>query len=152
MEILCSLKNLHLTFGSKELFTGADLTIHRGEKIGLLGLNGKGKSSLFKILDGELKADNSTPPCLFDKAKGNGKNFLGYSCFYIPQELPLEDNDQVTINEYFFRFYPKIESIHHELEKINDEFSTQTDPDKIDKLINRQEVLHQEFETLNGLE
>jgi ATP-binding cassette subfamily F protein 3 len=46
-----------LSRGAKPLIEGADLTIHAGERVGLIGANGSGKSSLFALLRGELHAD-----------------------------------------------------------------------------------------------
>ncbi|TMH31523.1 MAG: ATP-binding cassette domain-containing protein, partial [Betaproteobacteria bacterium] len=43
--------------GPKALLEQVDLTIHAGERIGLIGANGSGKSSLFALLRGELHAD-----------------------------------------------------------------------------------------------
>ena len=113
MSILCTLKNIQLTFGTKEIFKNATFTIHSDAKIGLLGLNGQGKSSLLKILAGEIEPDPSTPAFQFDKSKGEDN--IKYNCFYIPQELPLEDIDgnkqDYTIQNYFFRFYPEFDRI-----------------------------------------
>jgi ATP-binding cassette subfamily F protein 3 len=49
--------NLTLRRGAKVLLEGADVSIHPGERIGLIGANGSGKSSLFALLRGELHAD-----------------------------------------------------------------------------------------------
>ena len=49
--------NVSLMRGTKPLFEGADLTLNPGDKIGLIGANGAGKSSLFAMLRGELHAD-----------------------------------------------------------------------------------------------
>jgi len=51
------LRNLSLFRGSLPLLQGADLTIHAGQKLGLVGPNGSGKSSLFAMLRGELHPD-----------------------------------------------------------------------------------------------
>ena len=44
------LRKLSLQRGSKPLFDSVDLTIHAGQKIGVTGANGSGKSSLFALL------------------------------------------------------------------------------------------------------
>ena len=51
------LSQLGLRRGAKPLLEGAELTVHAGERIGLIGANGSGKSSLFALLRGELHAD-----------------------------------------------------------------------------------------------
>lgn len=54
---LISLKNIHLQRATKTLFDNLDLTIHVGQKIGLIGVNGSGKSSLFNLMLREIKED-----------------------------------------------------------------------------------------------
>ena len=51
------LSNVTLRRGTEPLLEHADLTVHPGEKIGLVGPNGCGKSSLFALLLGRLEAD-----------------------------------------------------------------------------------------------
>ncbi len=51
------LKNVTLLRGSKPVLQGASATLHPGEKIGLVGRNGAGKSSLFSLLAGRLQLD-----------------------------------------------------------------------------------------------
>ena len=110
--ILCSFKNLNLSFGSKVLFKDAELLIEEGERIGLLGLNGKGKSSLFKILEGKQSADSSVPPFTFDKTQG-------FSLFHVPQEIPTDILDTTSIQNCFWEFYPQFKEAHAQLDKIN---------------------------------
>lgn len=54
---MIQLQNVSLHRGPLALLEGADLTIHSGWKVGLIGANGVGKSSLFKLVLGELHAD-----------------------------------------------------------------------------------------------
>ncbi|ATR85535.1 ABC transporter ATP-binding protein [Pseudomonas sp. HLS-6] len=51
------LSNLTLQRGPQRLLEGAELTLHPGQKAGLIGANGAGKSSLFALLRGELTPD-----------------------------------------------------------------------------------------------
>ncbi|MFD2640770.1 ATP-binding cassette domain-containing protein [Pseudomonas japonica] len=51
------LSNLTLQRGPQRLLEGAELTLHAGQKAGLIGANGAGKSSLFALLRGELTPD-----------------------------------------------------------------------------------------------
>ena len=50
-------RNLALSRGAQPLFNGASLTLERGWKVGLVGANGSGKSSLLSLIAGELAAD-----------------------------------------------------------------------------------------------
>ncbi len=49
--------NVSLRRGAKPLLEAADVSVHPGERIGLIGANGSGKSSLFALLRGELHTD-----------------------------------------------------------------------------------------------
>ncbi len=57
---MLALTDLSLRRGSKLLLEGADLRIHPGQKVGLVGANGCGKSSLFGLILGELGADGGS--------------------------------------------------------------------------------------------
>ncbi|HWV63575.1 MAG TPA: ATP-binding cassette domain-containing protein, partial [Oxalicibacterium sp.] len=53
-------QNVSLARGIKPLLDSADLTLNPGDRIGLIGANGAGKSSLFGVLRGELHADQGS--------------------------------------------------------------------------------------------
>ncbi|HSG46383.1 MAG TPA: ATP-binding cassette domain-containing protein, partial [Longimicrobiales bacterium] len=55
---LLSAQDLHLAFGARPLLEGATLHVERGERIGLVGRNGAGKSSLLKTLAGLVPPDD----------------------------------------------------------------------------------------------
>jgi ATP-binding cassette subfamily F protein 3 len=81
---MISLRNLSLFRGSLPLLQGADLTIHAGQKLGLIGPNGSGKSSLFAMLQGRLQPDGGElelPP--------------GIAIAHVAQETPALDGSAV---------------------------------------------------------
>jgi ATP-binding cassette, subfamily F, member 3 len=55
---MINLKNVVLRRGAKILLDSASVTINPGEKVGLVGRNGAGKSSLFALLNGGLHEDS----------------------------------------------------------------------------------------------
>ncbi|MDX1490932.1 MAG: ATP-binding cassette domain-containing protein [Pseudohongiellaceae bacterium] len=56
--LLYRLSNLSLAYGDKPLLDQVDLTIHSGERIGILGHNGAGKSTFMKLLCGQATPDS----------------------------------------------------------------------------------------------
>jgi ATP-binding cassette subfamily F protein uup len=55
---LIQLINMQLAFGDLPLLDGASLSVQRGDKLGLIGRNGSGKSSLLKLIAGSIHADD----------------------------------------------------------------------------------------------
>ncbi len=60
MSNLITLNQVHLAYGHHPLLDGADLTIQSDERIGLIGRNGAGKSSLLRLLDGRTQPDDGS--------------------------------------------------------------------------------------------
>ncbi|WKS95749.1 ABC-F family ATP-binding cassette domain-containing protein [Riemerella columbina] len=54
-KVIFEAENLGKTYGNKQVFDGVDFFVQRGQKIALLGQNGQGKTTLAKILAGEIK-------------------------------------------------------------------------------------------------
>jgi ATP-binding cassette subfamily F protein uup len=54
---LLSLLDAHLAYGDRPLLDGAQLTVQAGERLGLIGRNGTGKSSLLRIIAAQTKLD-----------------------------------------------------------------------------------------------
>ncbi|MBI3543642.1 MAG: ABC-F family ATP-binding cassette domain-containing protein [Deltaproteobacteria bacterium] len=60
MGILVSVHQLSKTFGARPLFSGITFVLNEGERVGLIGPNGMGKSTLLKILAGQYTPDTGT--------------------------------------------------------------------------------------------
>src|SRR3989442_14587307 len=71
------LSQVTLRRGAKTLLEGADVALSPGDKIGLIGANGSGKSRLFALLRGELHAD-----------KGEGDYPARWRVAYVGHETP----------------------------------------------------------------
>ena len=52
--------NLEKSFGPQSLFEGVSFLINEGERVGLVGKNGTGKSTLFKMILGQESPDSGT--------------------------------------------------------------------------------------------
>lgn len=76
-DAMIRFKNISLQRGSKLLFQDADISLHRGQRIGVTGANGTGKSSLFALLLGELHQD-----------QGDLDIPSGISIAHVAQEMP----------------------------------------------------------------
>jgi ATP-binding cassette subfamily F protein uup len=84
---LLSASDIRLAYGTQVLLDGVSLTVSPGEKVGLVGRNGCGKTSLLRILAGENEAD-----------AGEISRRRGLRCGYLPQEFELQDDLTVRAN------------------------------------------------------
>src|SRR3569832_1012361 len=100
---MLELRDLRLRRGAAVLIDKADLTIFRGDKIGIVGRNGTGKSSLLALLRGDLGADSG------DYSVPGKLNFVSVS-----QELPRTES---TVLEYVRSGDTRLMAIEAELEK-----------------------------------
>ena len=57
---MISLSNVQKSYGDKIIFDNLSLTIYDGEKIGIIGDNGQGKTTLLKIIMGDTDIDSGT--------------------------------------------------------------------------------------------
>ena len=55
---LIRLRNIHVSFGGPAILESISVAIEAGERLCLLGRNGTGKSTLLKVISGEVKADS----------------------------------------------------------------------------------------------
>ncbi len=139
-KIIFSMVNVSKTFNpGKQVLKNIYLSFYYGAKIGVLGLNGSGKSSLLKIIAGEDKAFNGK--VVFSQ---------GYSVGYLPQE-PILDNSK-TVKEVVMEGVAEIAAILKEYEEVNNKFMEPMSDDEMNKCIERQGELTELIEQYDGWE
>ena len=125
-KIIFSMVNVSKTFPpQKQVLKNIYLSFFYGAKIGVLGLNGAGKSSLLKII---ARIDKSY--------QGEVVFSPGYSIGYLPQEPQIDDN--LTVKEVVMQGVQPIVDILKEYEEVNMKFSEPMSDDEMNKLIERQ--------------
>ena len=56
--ICLNVEKLSLSFGTKKILSGVTFSLDEGDRLGIIGVNGCGKSTLFKLILGELYPDD----------------------------------------------------------------------------------------------
>ncbi|MDF2882238.1 MAG: transporter, ATP-binding protein [Clostridiaceae bacterium] len=124
---LITLENIYKSYSDKTLLNGISLGINEGEKIGLIGVNGTGKSTLLKIIAGIESYDS-----------GNINKLSNLTIKYLQQNSNF--NDDFSVIEQIFNGSSEVMSLLREYEKAI--FEIQKSPE--DKNLQR------EIFTLNG--
>ncbi len=132
-KIIYSMIRVTKRHGQREVLKDISLSYFYGAKIGVLGLNGSGKSSLLKILAG---VDPN-----FD-----GKTVLapGFTIGYLEQE-PLVDETR-TVREVVEEGVQDIVDLVKQFEEINARFAEPMEPDEMDALIERQGKVQEQMD------
>jgi ATP-binding cassette ChvD family protein len=126
----------------KQIIKNIYLSFFYGAKIGIIGLNGAGKSTVMKIIAG-----------LDQSYQGDVVFSPGYSVGYLPQEPELDPNK--TVKEIVLEGAKEIVDVLKEYEDINNAFMDEevmNDPDKMDKLIARQGEVQDKIDALDAWE
>ena len=133
MSLLTAL-NLKFGFADGVLFKDAAFQVEEGDRIGLIGANGTGKTSLFKLITGEYQA--------VEGGIVRGKELrIGY----MEQYLHCEDN--LTVYEEALKVFSDVSKMETELEEITKQLENNSDL----SLIEKQVQLTEEIERRDGL-
>ena len=134
-KIIYSMHRVSKKHGSKQVLRDISISYFYGAKIGVIGLNGSGKSSLLNIfagVDTEFSGDISISP--------------GYSIGYLQQEPYLESGR--TVKELVAEGVAEVTALLKEFEEVSDAFG-ESDAD-YDALGARQAALQEKIEALDG--
>ena len=107
--------DLSLSFHTRELFSHVSFGVENGAHIGLVGANGCGKTSLFRVITGGLKPDSGTVS-LSREAK----------LAYMEQFLEAEEDE--SLQAAVMRVFQPLQAMERRLEEINARLEHMTDP------------------------
>ena len=131
---MISITNLSFHFGARAMYDEASLHIKPGDKIGLIGANGTGKSTLLRIITGEYQPDGGSISMAKDCTIG-----------FLNQDL-LSYQTQDSILHVVMQAFQRALDIHEEMEKVLHEMETNYREELVEKLGELQE----EYERLDG--
>ena len=92
--MLLSAEHLSINFGSRQLLEDVNFYLNEGDKVGVIGINGTGKSTFLKVLAGKLEAD-----------AGTISRNPNVQVSLLEQNPPMEDD--ATVLEQVFLHFPK---------------------------------------------
>ena len=143
-KVIFSMSGVSKTYpgANKQVLKDIYLSFFYGAKIGILGLNGSGKSSLLKIIAG-----------LDKNFQGDVVFSPGYNVGYLSQEPELDPDK--TVLEIVKEGMSETVAILDEYNHINDQFGlpeVYEDADKMQKLMDRQAILQDEIDARNAWE
>ncbi len=135
MSVL-TITNLTHIFDNKQLFLDANLTVNNGEHIGIVGLNGAGKSTFMNIITGKLSQDG-----------GEIKWLNGIRWGYLDQHATIDKT--LTVIEYLKTSFQYLYDLNASLEELYKEMETELDPDKLDALITKTSKMQDRLQDAN---
>ena len=129
------IKDLSMSFGLQEIFNNVSLQIKDDEKIGIIGVNGAGKSTFFKLILGKLKPDSG-------KIIFKTGTRIGFLPQVINDEIPSMD---ISVFDFLLEGRP-IKQLETELNKVYEEAAIETNDKKIDYLMKQIAKLQQKLD------
>ena len=135
MAIL-TVNNISLSFGEESILEHVSFELQKGQRAGLVGVNGSGKTSLFKVLTGEYAPDSGSVTLSRDAV-------LGYMEQHVCRDL-----QRPAFDEVLSVFTPLLR-MERELEDVTALLAQQ--PQDLDRLVLRQAELTERFQDAGGL-
>ena len=129
---LVVVENCELSFGGRTIFSGLNLRIGEEDRIGLVGRNGSGKSSLFRVLVGQQEPDSGSVRCASTIRIG-----------YLPQELEVEGGR--TLLDSILSSVPGRSRLEETLEVVEHELAQATTVDEQMELAEKLANLHDDL-------
>lgn len=132
-----SVNNASKNFGFKNILDGFDLEATTGERIALIGPNGCGKTTLFKIISGEEILDKG----MVSTRKGATIGLLS--------QIPPKVNDDVTVRDILLRSFADLFELEKKMREYEAKLAT-IEPDKLDSVLKVYGKLQEHFDNMGG--
>ena len=133
---IASLSNVEKHFGKKVLFEKADMAIFEGERVGFIGANGTGKSTLFKMLMGQVQPDVGTVAV----ARGTRVGYL--------VQNPSFDLENTVLDEAELGF-AELHELSHRMRDLEHRMAEATG-DELEKVLEKYQNVQHEFDLAGG--
>ena len=131
-----SVRNLTMTFIERNLFTDVSFDIENNDKVGFIGANGVGKTTLFKILNGEISPTSGT--VTFEK-----NTRVGY------MEQHACNNPRIDVYNELLSVFDFLDDMEKEISAVTNDIDNKNGD--LNELVERQTQLIESFENLGGL-
>ena len=132
-----SLNNLVKNFGFKNVLNGFDLELNTGERISLIGPNGSGKTTIFKLIMGEEMPNSGQ----ISIRKGATIGFLS--------QIPPKYDENLTVREIIIQGKAKILEVESKLRKLEEKMAT-ADSEQLEILLKTYGESQDLFEKIGG--
>ncbi len=132
-----SLNNIVKNFGFKNVLNGFDLELNTGERVSLIGPNGSGKTTIFKLIIGEESPNSGQISIRKDATIG----FLS--------QIPPKYNEDLTVREIIIQGKAKILDIESKLRRLEEKMAT-ANPEQLESLLKKYGELQELFEKIGG--
>lgn len=131
--------NLSVFFGGVALFNQINFRLSKGDRVGLIGKNGAGKSTMLKILSGELKDYEGDLSCPKNTKIG-----------ILKQDIDFDEG--CTVLEEAYKAFEEIKALEHQIDQINHALQTREDyeSDAYQELIVELTDLQQQLQLIGG--
>ncbi len=130
------LEHISKTYPTGEVLKDVNWEVKAGDRIGLVGVNGAGKSTQLKIITGEME------PTTGEIIRPTSLNIA-----YLNQEFEIDTTR--TVKEEFWRAFAEANQVHQSLVEVHRLMET-ADPEQLDELIHEMDRWQRQFEALDG--
>lgn len=134
-----SVNNAQKSFGFKRVLDGFDLEATTGERIALIGPNGCGKTTLFKIISGEENLDQGMVSIRRNATIG------------LLSQIPPKVTDDVTVRDILLKTFDEVFKVEKQLREYEEKLAT-VSPDKMDSVLEMYGKLQEHFTNMGGYE